>query len=136
MAEFAGRKIKIGISPDGVAPYVNIAAVRSKSINITREAIDVTSDDSNADRTLLDEAASRSVDTSVSGLMSDEVLIDKIIAGEDSQALEFCQIEVDETYTLTGKFFLNNLSITGEYQDAALFEASLQSSGAIVKAAV
>lgn len=136
MAEFAGRKITIAISPDGIAPYVVIAAVRSKSLNISREAIDVTSDDSNANRTLLDEAASRSIDASVSGVMTDEVLLDKIMTAEASQALEFCQITVDSSYTFTGKFFLNNVTVTGEYQDAATFEASLQSSGVITKAAV
>jgi len=134
MAKSAGRKLTIAISPDGIAPYVVIASVRSKSITIGNEPIDVSEDDSDAWRELLAEPGNRSVDITVSGVTKDEVLMDKITAGTSSIALEFVQVDYNSEFTLTGTFYLNSLAYTGEYQDAVTFEASLQSSGVITKA--
>lgn len=134
MAEAAGRKLIIKRSTDGGITYNAIASVRSKSVTINAEPIDVSSDDSQADRTLLAEPGSKSLDISVSGVMKDDTLLAEIMASASSMALQDIQIDYNGEFTLTGDFFLNSFTLSGEYQDAALFEASLQSSAAIVKA--
>ena len=134
MAEASGRKLTISISPDGIAPYVAIASVRSKTITINNEQIDITTDDSDAWRTLLEEPSVRSVDLSVSGVTDDDDLMSAIMIGTSSVVHEFVEIDYNSEFTLTGKFALNNLTYTGEHADAATFEASLQSSGAVTKA--
>lgn len=134
MAEAAGRKLIIKRSTDGGTTYNAIASVRSKSITINAEPIDVTSDDSQADRTLLAEPGSKSMDLSVSGLMNDDALITEILAAAGSMAFLDIQIDYNGEFTLTGDFFLNNFTLSGEYQDTSQFEASLQSTSAIVKA--
>lgn len=134
MAQTAGRNLVIKRSTDGGTTYNAIASVRSKSITINNEPIDVTTDDSSAWRTLLAEPGSRSIDISVSGITDDSALMTEIMAGTTSVALQKIQVDYDGEFTLTGDFYLNSLAYTGEYQDAVTFEASLQSSGVVVKA--
>ena len=136
MAEFAGAELTIAVSPDGVAPYVVEATVQSKSVAINNEPIDITNDDSDAWRTLLDRPSLRSIDLSVSGVYSNDGLIAESMAATSSITHLFMQVTFGTEFTLTGKFALTSVSSSGEYTDAVKFEASLQSSGEVVKAAV
>jgi TP901-1 family phage major tail protein len=135
MAKAAGRKLKLEYSIDSGTTYTLLASVREKSINKASEPIDVSTDDSDAHRTLLAEPASRSVDISVSGVSDDEYLMTQISAATASLVFEYIRVTYPDGATDTGTFFLNSLSRTGSYQDAVTFEASLQSSGVIVYAA-
>jgi len=130
MAEAIGRDLLIQIDTGG--GYTTIAAVRTKSVSINNEPVDITSDDSDAWRTLLAEPGSRSMDMSISGLTTDEVLMDIITTGTSSYALSDYKIVYPDTSVHTGDFFLASLSRTGEYNGAVTFEASLQSSGEVV----
>lgn len=134
MAQTAGRNLIIKRSTDGGTTYNAIASVRSKSVTINNEPIDVTTDDSDAWRTLLAEPGSRSIDITVSGVTDDDTLMTAIMAGTSSVALHDIQVDYNGAFTLTGDFYLNSLTYTGEYTDAVTFEASLQSSGEVVKA--
>lgn len=129
MAAAAGRKMLLEYSTDGGTTYVTLASVREKSITKTNEPIDVTTDDSNAHRTLLPEPATRSIDISVSGITDDDYLITQISAATDSLVFEDIRITYPDGGTDEGTFFLNSLTRTGSYQDAVTFDAQLLSSG-------
>jgi TP901-1 family phage major tail protein len=131
MAKFSGRKLKLEYSTDSGTTYLLLASVREKSVNKAAEPIDVSTDDSDAHRTLLAEPASRSVDISVSGVSDDEYLMTQISASTATLAFEYIRVTYPDGATDEGTFFLNSLSRTGSYQDAVTFEASLQSSGAV-----
>ena len=129
MAEIAGRKLLI--QRDIIGVPTTIASVRSKSVSISNEPIDITTDDSDGWRTLLAEPGNRTVDISVSGVMVDDELRALILAATDSVVLESISIVYPDGGSIEGSFYLNSYSETGEYQDAVTFEASLQSSGPI-----
>lgn len=122
MAASAGREllIKKGVSV--------IAGVRTKTVTINGEPIDVTSDDDSGFRTLLASAGLRSIDLSVEGVTKDATLR-AIVAGVSSQLLTDISIEYPNGDTIDGDFYLVNIEESGEYQDALTFSASLQSSG-------
>lgn len=122
MAASSGREllIKKGASV--------IAGVRTKTITINGEPIDVTSDDDSGFRTLLASAGIRSIDLSVEGVTKDAVLR-AIVAGTSSQLLTDITIEYPNGDVIDGNFYLVNIEESGEYQDAVTFSASLQSSG-------
>jgi len=132
MAEASGRDLLLKIDTGG--GYTTVASIQSKSISINNEPIDITTDDSDAWRTLLAEPGARSIDLSFSGILKDDELLALISAGTSSIALQDIQLTYPDTATHTGDFFLNSYSITGEYNGAVTFEGSLQSTGEIVYA--
>jgi predicted secreted protein len=123
MAASSGREllIKKGASV--------IAGVRTKTVTINGEPIDVTTDDDSGFRTLLADPATRMIDLSVEGITKDDTLR-AIVAGAGNQLLTDITIEYPDGSVIAGDFYLVSVEESGEYQDAVTFTASLQSSGA------
>lgn len=123
MAASSGREllIKKGLTV--------LAGVRTKTVTINGEAIDVTSDDDSGFRTLLADPSIRMIDLSVEGITKDAVLR-TIVASGSSQMLTDITIEYPDGAVIAGDFYLVSVEESGEYQDAVTFTASLQSSGA------
>lgn len=125
---FVGRKLTIEW-PEGTT----IAGVRTRSLTVDSSPIDVTSDDDSGLRTLLEEPGQQQVDISVEGLLKDDTLLARII---DGAFLDNLKIVLPFTFTttpgaITGSFRFNSFEVSGEYQDAVAFTASMQSSGTI-----
>ena len=123
---FKGRKIKFAWG--GATPTNEIPGVREKSIALNGEAIDVTGDDSNGWREVLEEAAENQVDISISGVTRNDALKQDWFAGTRTKAVT---ITYPDGAVLAGTFFLATYTDTGPYNDATTFEAELQSSGAV-----
>lgn len=107
-----------------------IAAVRSKTVTHNREGVDVTTDDSDSNRTLLDAPASRSLDLQVEGVATSANYQNffSIWAGNAMQdvSIEHPDGSIEEC---EDGFFLGNLENSGEHDGAVMFSAQLQSSG-------
>lgn len=121
MAYNVGRKMVV--KRDGT----KIASVRTKTMTIANEAIDITDDDDSGYRTLLEDPAQKQIDLSVEGLTSDDVLIDK--AANGTTLIEAYTLELPSGATITGDFRFNNLEIGAEYNAAVTFTAEIQSTG-------
>ena len=103
-----------------------IAAIRTKSFTINNEPIDVTTDDDDGYRKLLEDPSSKSIDLSFEGLFEDEALI---AAAEGSGNLkDTFTIDLPSGGDITGEFFLSSLEISGEYEDAVQLSGEAQSS--------
>lgn len=126
-----GRDLLLEYSTDGGTTYTTLAGVISKSVAINQEPVDVTTDDADGWRTLLAEPGTRSVDLSVSGVTESDYLREQITVGTSSVAFEDIRITYPNGDTITGSFFLNSLTETGETTAGVTFEGSLQSSGEI-----
>lgn len=122
MAANVGRNLKLKI--DGTA----IAGVRTKSLSINREAIDITSDDDDGFRTLLSEAGQMSLDISFDGITKNATLRAAIMTSTDIE-LSDLEIEYPNGDEIDGTFMLTNLEENGTYNDAIQFSGTLQSSG-------
>lgn len=104
-------------------------------MTIDSSAIDVTTDDDSGIRSLLEEPGQHQIDISVEGLLKDDVILAQIING--TLFIQELTIKLPFAFTTTqstivGDFRLNNFEVTGEYQDAVAFTATLQSTGAFV----
>ncbi len=121
MASNVGRKLII--KRDGST----IAGVRTKSVTINNEAIDVTTDDDSGYRTLLEEPGQKQIDLSVEGLTKDDALLQA--AAEGTTLIEAYTIEFPSGATITGDFRFNNLEMGAEYNAAITFTAEIQSTG-------
>lgn len=124
MTGYNGRDLLIQI--DGVT----IAAVSSKTITRAREPVDVTTDDSNGNRTLLPEPGGRSIDISIEGVATAANYSAFLEKWEDN-VFEDVSIVSPDGAVERGDFFLSNLTNGGEQADKVTFSATLMSSGVI-----
>ena len=104
-----------------------IAGVRTKTLSINHEPVDITSDDDDGFRTLLSTVGESSFELSVEGVLKDSVLFDAA-TGSGSKLLTDITIE-HPSGTISGDVFLTAFESTGAYNDAVTFSATFQSSG-------
>jgi TP901-1 family phage major tail protein len=123
MSAQVGRKILL--KRDGAV----LAGVRTKSVAINREAIDITNDDDIGFRNLLAEPGERQVDLTVSGITVNSILRDASF--EDPAVLEDLSLEYPDGSKIEGDFFLASYTENAEYNDAVSFDATLNSAGVI-----
>jgi predicted secreted protein len=128
MTKVAGRKVKIKQGTGNSA--VLIAGARSDSLTINNEPIDVTDKGDNGWRTMLDEASVRSVDGTVSGLVSGDSLIAQALGPTNSLLGEY-EIEVEGLGVFSGQFWFSNIDLQAPHDDAFEFTASFASSGEV-----
>lgn len=115
---------------------VNLAGVRTKSISINGSPIDVTNDDDDGVRKLLDQPGQLDVEISVSGIVLNATLRNEALSTSDRVAntqFIFGGFEGSpaNTHGFIGDFFLAGYTETGEYQGVVVFEATFQSAGAV-----
>lgn len=122
MPGFLGRKIELTWGGEA------IPGVREKSAALNGEPVDVTADDSDGWRELLDDPAENQVNVSISGVTRSNALMEAWFNGDRSQT---AVITYPDGGVLGGTFFLASYTDTGAYNDATTFQAELQSSGPV-----
>ena len=122
MTAFVGRKATI---TKGAAP---IAAIRTRTVSINNEPVDITSDDDNGFRTLLQDPGTKTLDLSIEGVAKDATLLTSVMSTTD--IIETLSILFPTIGTIAGDFVVASFEVAAPYNEAATFTASLQSSGA------
>lgn len=112
---------------------VTIANVQSKSFSVNAEPVDVTTDDDNGWRTLLDDPGVRSLEVTVGGIADDEAVLADIMAASDlTLAMSISLPSSGTDGTLAGTFFVTSFENNGGSSDGSVeFSATFQSSGAV-----
>jgi predicted secreted protein len=113
-----------------------LLGINAKSMAVAKEPIDITTDEDNGYRLLLDVAGTKTLDISFSGVTKDLVMRG-IILTDGGQMLSDIEIEFPITGaqvttgdTITGDFFFNGWTENGGGSDGAIeFDGTLQSSG-------
>ena len=110
-----------------------LAGVRSRSLNMSNEYVDVTTDDSTGWRTLLSDPGLRSIEVTISGITEDEVLIAAMQAA--SVASDTLQADLPSSLTtpgnISGSYLVSSLELSGDHDGAYEFSATFMSTGAI-----
>jgi predicted secreted protein len=114
----------------------SLLGINAKSIAVAKEPIDVTTDEDNGYRLLLDVAGTKTLDISFSGVTKDDAMRG-IIMTEGGQLLTDIEVSFPITGsqtttgdTITGNFFFNGWTENGGGSDGAIeFDGTLQSSG-------
>lgn len=101
-----------------------VKGIREKGITCNGEAINVTSDEDDGWRTLIDASAEDSIDISLSGVTKDDVLANAYFNG---QRMKEATLIYPNGRTITGQFFLSNYAETAPYNNATTFTATIQS---------
>lgn len=123
---YNGRALKI--LKDGVV----IAAVRTKTATHGRTPVEVTTDDSDSNRTLLPVPALRFLDVQVAGVATVDNY-QQFLEEWNGNVLQDITIEHADGSIEEAEhgFFLGNLEFSGAHDGAVEFTAQLMSSGAL-----
>lgn len=109
---------------------VTLVGVRTRGYTITADYVDVTTDDDDGWRTLLADPGVRSVEVTVGGIASSQVLIAEIMKANITG--EPLSIGLPTTTgTLAGTFLCSSFEQSGETDGAVEFSATFMSSGVV-----
>ena len=142
MAAQKGKDILMKINTSG-STFVTIGGLRSSSITLNDEAVDITNKDSFGTRTLLAGAGVNSVSISGSGVFTDttsEVLVRTTFAAQQNTsdgasaqtpAFKNFQFIVPDLGTYTGAFMIASIEYAGEFNGEVTYTMSFESAGYI-----
>jgi TP901-1 family phage major tail protein len=110
---------------------VAIAALRTKTMTLGNEVIDVTSDDDLGFRRLLDDPGTKTLEMSVEGILKDAPSLNSLIA------LAMSGTDIVDTFsilfpgigTMAGPFAITSFEVGAPYNEGTTFSCSLQSAG-------
>jgi|TARA_R110001592_G_scaffold279222_5_gene546635 TP901-1 family phage major tail protein len=135
MAAQKGAALLLKINTTG-STYVTVGGLRSTSITLNDESVDVTNKDSSGNRTLLADAGVFSMSVSGSGVFTDATTEETMRVAMNATTFKNFQILIPDLGTYTGAFMVSSLEYAGEYNGEVTYSVSLESSGAIAYAAV
>lgn len=122
MTAFVGRK---AIFKKGLT---TIAAVRTRSMTLGNEVVDITSDDDSGFRTMLADPGNKTLDLTVEGVFKDATML--TVAMSTTDIMEAFSILFPTIGTIAGDFVVTSFEAGAAYNEAGTFSCSLQSSGA------
>jgi TP901-1 family phage major tail protein len=135
MAAQKGSALLLKINTSGVA-YSTIAGLRSNSITLNDEAVDITTKDSAGVRNLLAKGGVHSMSMSASGVFTDDSTEGLLKDAMNAATFTNFQILIPDFGTYTGAFMVASLEYSGEYNGEVTYSVTLESSGTITFAAV
>lgn len=122
---------------DNGGSYVTVAGLRSKRLAFNAEAVDATDAESAGRwRELLGGAGVQRASVSGAGIFKDQASDALVRAAFFNGSILNWQIVIPDFGTLTGAFQLTALEYSGQYNGEILFEAALESAGALTFAAL
>ena len=147
MAAQKGLDMLLKVNTTG-STYVTVGGLRSTSITLNDESVDITNKDSLGHRQLLAGAGMNSVSISASGVFTDASTEENVRAdffgqqntsdGSSAQTAAFTnyQFLIPDFGTLTGSFQITSLEYAGEYNGEVTYSMSFESAGYVTYAAV
>jgi len=132
MAAQKGRDILLKIS-DGVSPatFTTIAGLRSKTLTINNESVDITTADEAPWRQLLEDTGLRSVSLSGAGVFQDDAAINLIEDLSLSGGIEEFLIVFGNGDQMQGNFQITSFEYGGEHTAEQTYSVSLESAAII-----
>lgn len=128
----ASGALGILLQKDVSGTPTTIAGLRSKSLEINNQPVDVTTSDSTGRwQELLAGVAIKSLKITGSGVSQGDSLTKALVADCIAGSIDACTIVAPGIGTFAGNFAVPSFKITGEHTNAVMFEIGLESSGAI-----
>ena len=116
--------------------FTTIGGMRSTSIAMNDEIVDVTNKDSGRQRAILAQGGVVSMTVSGSGVFTDSASETTLEGKFDQASLTNYQFLVPDFGTYTGKFMLTTLEYAGEFNGEVTYSFTFESSGTITFATV
>ena len=123
--------LKIG---NGASPpvYATVAGMRTTTMSVNGEAVNVTSKDSGGWRELLSEAGVRSVSVGASGIFTGSAAEVRVRANALAGLVDDYELSFESGERMQGRFLVTRLDYAGDYNGERNYSLSLESSGEVV----
>ena len=133
MAAQKGSDVLIKIAVSG--SQVTVGGLRSSSITLNDEMVDISTKDSSNNRELLPQGGIQSMTISGSGVFTDTNSEQQVRTNFGGASLSSMSFVIPDLGTYSGSFQITSLEFAGEYNGEATFSMTAESSGAISFAA-
>lgn len=124
-------KISDGATP---AVYNTVAGLRTTQMSITGDTVVITSKDSGGWRELLSGAGVRSVSVSAAGIFLGSTAEAQIRANAMAGTLDDYELSFEDGEKLHGRFLIQRLDYSGDFNGERNYTLQLESSGEVVPA--
>lgn len=132
MTAESGRGFLVKISDDGAPEtFMTVAGMRSTSLTINSEAVEITSKDSGGWRELLSAAGIRRLSLSGSGVFTDSVAESALRAKAMAGDIGRYRIVFESGDAFLGDFLVTSLDYSGDHNGERTYTLALESSGVI-----
>ncbi len=129
MAAQRGGALLLKVDISGT--MTTIGGLRSTSITLNDEAVDITNKDNGQTRTLLPQGGTASLTVSGSGVFTDSTAEQTIRTAWNASTFKSYNIIIPDLGTYSGSFMIASLEYSGEYNGEVTYSITLESSGSI-----
>lgn len=133
MSKLNGQFFRLYVEIDST--FTLLAALRSTTMTLNNEAIDVTDKDGSLWKTLLEGAGVESISIKASGICNNSASFLFIRSSVITGAFINARIEsnLNEVYVYEGAFKITSMESSGEYNKEEIFSLTLDSNGQTVR---
>jgi TP901-1 family phage major tail protein len=133
MAAQKGAAFLLKISNGAVpAVYQTVAGLRTTQMSITGDTVVITSKDSGGWRDLLSGAGVRQVSVSAAGIFLGSAAENQLRSNVLSGNIDDYELSFEDGAKMRGKFLLQRLDYSGDFNGERNYSMVLESSGAVV----
>ena len=129
MAAQRGKALLLKIDISGT--MTTVGGMRSTSMTLNDEAVDITNKDSGSFRELLPSGGIQSMTITASGVFTDSTAEQTLRSAYGTSSFKSYNIIVPDLGTYAGTFMIASLEYAGEYNGEASYSVTLESSGSI-----
>ena len=129
MAAQRGKALLLKIDISGT--MTTVGGMRSTSMTLNDEAVDITNKDSGSFRELLPSGGIQSMTITASGVFTDSTAEQTLRSAYGTSSFKSYNIIVPDLGTYAGRFMIASLEYAGEYNGEATYSVTLESSGSI-----
>ena len=121
---------------DGATPpvYRTVAGLRTTQMSINGDTVNITSNESGGWRELLSGAGVRSVSVAASGIFLGSAAEEQVRASALAGLIDSYELSFEDGQKLRGRFLIQRLDYSGDFNGERNYAVSLESSGAVVPA--
>ncbi len=128
MAAQKGSAMLIKVGSGSPETFATIAGLRSSSLTVNNESVDVTNKDSSGKRNLLEGAGVQSVSISGSGVFTDAASETTIKTNVLADTISNYQFIAPDFGTFAGKFQITSYELAGEFNGEVTYSLAFESS--------
>lgn len=137
MAAQKGKDLLLKVDSDGAGTFVAVAGLRSRSITVNAETVDITHAESVGQwRELLDGAGGKHARVSGAGIFKDQASDALIRSYVFNGTIRAWQIVVPDFGIISGPFQITSFELTGKHDGEVSFDLTLESAGVLAFAAL
>ena len=129
MAAQRGKALLLKIDISGT--MTTVGGMRSTSMTLNDEAVDITNKDSGSFRELLPSGGIQSMTITASGVFTDSTAEQTLRSAYGTSTFKSYNVIVPDLGTYAGTFMIASLEYAGEYNGEATYSVTLESSGSI-----